>query len=214
MSAPRWHGDHPRMNDLILGRLRLAFSRPDVSPEVASGLVEVEFVAYGEDCLLSGRTVLDTDRLSDMLNAHDEYALVGVTVERLVDGEPIQVDEVVVGRDELILVHASGPRGDEDRRIFTARGHVALKMGPYQVRGFLHGLPGADPVASLRRRKTMVPLTNARIAFEIGGVLREDRVETVILNREQIDWVEEIEPDRSEFPVPTVRLEVDQPNAS
>ena len=57
---------------------------------------EVEFVAYGEDCILSGRTVLDADRLSDMLNANDEYALVGVTVERLHDGTPLQVDEVVV----------------------------------------------------------------------------------------------------------------------
>jgi hypothetical protein len=31
---------------------------------------EVDFVAYGEDFILSGRTVLDGDRLTDMLNRH------------------------------------------------------------------------------------------------------------------------------------------------
>jgi hypothetical protein len=79
--------------------------------------------------------------------------------------------------------------------------HVALKMGPYKVRGFLHALPGADPVAAMRRRKPMVPLTNVRIEFTFNGVTREDRVETVIVNREQIDWVEVVEPDRVDFPV-------------
>lgn len=205
------------MIDRIPRRLRLAFSKADVPPaedDVASALAEVKFVAYGEDCILSGRTVLDADRLSDMLNANDEYALVGVTVERLVDGQPIQVDEVVVGRDELFLVHASGPRGDESRRTRTSPQHVALKMGPYQVRGFLHALPGTDPIAAMRRRKTMIPLTNVRIEFELGGVPREDRVETVILNREQIDWVEVVEPDRAEFPVRTRHLKTDQTKAS
>ena len=76
------------------------------------GTNDVAFVAYGEDCILSGRTLLDADRLTDMLNAHDEYALEGVTVERFDSGEPLEVAEIVVPRDEIILVHASGPRGD------------------------------------------------------------------------------------------------------
>ena len=54
------------------------------------------FVAYGEDCILSGRTILDGDRLTDMLNEHDEYALIGVMVERLDGGQPMQVAELVV----------------------------------------------------------------------------------------------------------------------
>jgi hypothetical protein len=123
------------MKDRFPRRLRVAFSRPlaatvaqaesDVSDEVA-------FVAYGEDCILSGRTVLDADRLSDMLNANDEYALVGVTVERLHDGTPLQVDEVVVPR-ELCLVHATGPRGNAARRRHLPK-YVAMKVGPYEVR--------------------------------------------------------------------------------
>ena len=66
-----------------------------------------------------------------MLNDHDEYALIGVTVERFDGGPPMEVAELVVPRDELWLVHASGPRGNVERRHRTAQQHIAIKMGPY-----------------------------------------------------------------------------------
>ena len=203
------------MMDRIPRRLRVAFSRPlagsEIEEEAASG--EVAFVAYGEDCILSGRTILDADRLSDMLNAADEYALVGVTVERLDDGMPLQVDEIVVSRDELCLVHASGPRGDAARRRHTLPKHVAMKVGPYEVQGYLHGLPGADPIAAIRRRKPMIPLTEARIEYVVDGEPRGDDVDTVILNRERIEWVEVVEPDRAMFAVRPKPLENGEPNS-
>jgi hypothetical protein len=198
------------MMDRIPRRLRVAFSRPLAGEGDEAWdpiLDEVAFVAYGEDCILSGRTVLDADRLSDMLNANDEYALVGVTVERLEDGMPLQVEEILVSRSELCLVHASGPRGDATRRRHTLPKHVAMKVGPYEVRGFLHGLPGADPVESIQRRKPMIPLTNARIEYVVAGEHRADDVETVILNRDRIEWVAVVEPDRPMFVVRTKTLE-------
>ena len=195
------------MSDRIPRRLRLAFTRPsatDSAPPDTDSVAErgeVDFVAYGEDCILSGRTVLDGDRLTDMLNEHDEYDLIGVTVERFDGGPPIEVPELVVSRDELWLVHASGPRGNAERRHRTAQQHIAIKMGPYEVRGFYHALPGTDPVSAIRRRKAMVPLTGVRIEYTIAGELREVRVETVIANRDLMEWVETIEPDRLDFPV-------------
>ena len=189
------------MMDRIPRRLRVAFSRPLAAEAGSDTPDEVAFVAYGVDCILSGRTVLEADRLSDMLNAHDEYALAGVTVERLDDGMPLQVDEVVVARDELYLVHASGPRGDAARRRHTLPKHVAMKIGPYEVQGFLHGLPGADPVVSIRRRKQMIPLTGARIEYVVNGELREDQLDTVILNRDLIEWIAVVDPDRAALPV-------------
>jgi hypothetical protein len=192
------------MLDRLPQRLRFAFSKPVSPPEpaVATALDtdEVDFVAYGEDCVLAGRMVLDGDRLTDMLNDHEEYALLGVTVERFDDGQPIEIDEVVVGRDELFLVHADGPRGNVARRKVTASQCVAVKMGPYEVRGFFHGPPGTDPVDAIRRRKAMVPLTDGRIEYVLHGERRDTRVETVIMNREQIDWIEAIEADREAFP--------------
>ncbi len=197
------------MMDRLPRRLRVAFTKPDEGPDPAGETVdepapappeEMDFVAYAEDCKLSGRTIVDGGRLTDMLNDHDEYALVGVTVERFEDGRPIQVDEIVVTRDELYLVHASGPRGDAARRHHTTPMYVAIKTGPYEVRGFFHTLPGADPVAAMRRRKAMVPLTNARVEYVHGGRLEAITFETLIVNREQAEWAVAMEPSQVEFP--------------
>jgi hypothetical protein len=183
-------------------RLRVGFSNSEADSLAASTNDEhlVAFVAYGEDCILSGEAVLDADRLTDMLNDHDEYLLAGVTVERFDDGAPLDVTEIVVPRDEIFMVHASGPRGDAARRHRTMPQHLAIKMGPYQVRGFFHALPGADPVEALRRRKAMVPITEARIDYTFHGKRRETRVETLIINRQQIDWVERLIPNQEQFP--------------
>ena len=42
----------------------------------------------------------------------------------------------------LWMVHAGLPRGAVGRRTRTAPQHVAIKMGPYQVRGFIDSFPG------------------------------------------------------------------------
>jgi hypothetical protein len=183
-------------------RLRLGFSSggaDETHPIAETGLVD--FVAYGEDCILSGRAVLDADRLSDMLNAHDEYLLSGLSVDRFDGQSPFQLDdEIAIPRDEIYLVHASGPRGDAARRHRTTPQHLAINMGPYKVRGFFHSLPGADPVVAFRRRKAMVPLTDAQIEFTWHGERREIQVGTLIVNREQIDWVQVMQPSQVEFP--------------
>ena len=193
------------MIDRIPSRLRVAFTHDETAPTVEMTMVPetpdiVAFVAYGADCVLSGRTTLDGDRLSDMLNDHDEYALIGVTVERFDGGPPLAVDDVVVSRDEIWMVHAGPPRGAVGRRTRTAPRHVAIKMGPYQVRGFIHSLPGSDALASIGRRKPMIPLTDVRIAYTMLGEAREVRAATVIVNRDQIEWLTATEPDHADFP--------------
>ncbi len=135
-----------------------------------------------------------------MLNDHDEYALIGVTVERFDGGPPMVVDEIVVSRDEIWVVHTGEPRGIEARRHRTSQQYVALKMSPYQVRGFFHGLPGTNPINSIGRRKSMIPLTNVRIEYTIDGDVHETRVDVAIVNRDQVEWLDAIEPDRAEFP--------------
>jgi hypothetical protein len=199
------------MLDRIPRRLHISFTKSvpstDDSVEVTTPPApdEVDFVAYGADCILSGRTVLDDDRLTDMLNSHDEYSLSDVLVERFDGGLPITIPEIVVPRDELWLVHATGPRGTLERRRRTAQQHVAVKMGPYNVRGFYHGLPGTDPALAISRRKPMVPLTRARIEYTIGGQAREELVDAVIINRYQVEWIEAVEPDRLAFPAGPTR---------
>lgn len=189
-------------------RLRFVFGRSATSAEVADEqpqdvarpTQQVEFVAYGEDCLLSGMVRMETDRLTDMLNDHDEYLLVDVLVESLTEERAVEIREVLVRRDELLLIHATGPRGDQDRRHRTRSHPVAIQMGPYHIRGYLHALPGADPVQSIRRRKPMVPLTDAWIEFASVTGRQRRRVGAVVVNREQIDWIVPAVDDEVEMP--------------
>lgn len=199
----------PTMIESLGHRLRVAFRLPvhapvpEVEPALdraANVFPEVEFVAYGEDCLLSGRLRLDAERLTDMLNAHDEYQLIDVMVERLDGASAVEVREVLVKRDELLLVHATGPRGSQARRQRTRQHPLAVQVGPYHIRGYLHALPGSDPISSIRRRKTMVPLTEAWIEYSVGSVRQRRRVGAVVVNREQVDWIVPALDDEVELP--------------
>ena len=182
------------MNVSLGGALRLVFqsvddrSLDDASP-AAARIPKIEFVAFGEECILSGRIPMGAERLTDALNGNDRYELVDVAVERLSDGVAMDISGLIVSRDELLLVQASGPRGNVERRRRKRLHPVALQLGSYQVRGYLHALPGVDPVLSIRRRKAMIPLTDAWVEFESAAGPRRQRFQTVLVNRDRIDWI-------------------------
>jgi hypothetical protein len=185
----------------VVARPSTAAAEPaDRLPTGVARATQVEFVAYGEDCVLSGIVRMATGRLTDMLNDLDEYLLADVLVESLTDEHGVEVSEVIVRRDELLLVHAAGPRGDHVRRHRTRSHPVAIQMGPYHVRGYLHDLPGIDPVHAIRRRQPMVPLTDAWIEFQLGADRQRRRVGTVVVNRDRIDWIAPAVVDEVEMP--------------
>jgi hypothetical protein len=161
---------------------------------------DVEFVGYGEDCVIVARLPLEAERLTDLLNEQDRYLVTDVLAHGLADGTQFELPEIELQRDEVFLVHAAGPRGNADRRQRTQQHLVAIQLGPYLVQGYYHGLPGSDPVDGIRRRKAMVPLTEATIEFVAGGSVVQSRVETVIVNRELMDWVVQAEDESLEFP--------------
>jgi hypothetical protein len=192
-------------------RLSLFFHRataPDGDPGGHPGAVVlypmVDFVAFAEDCTLFGRIRLRAERLTDMLNDHEELELVDVMVQSLVDPGVIEVKEVVVPRDELLLVHATGPRGDLARRTRTRQTSVAVAIGPYAVRGNLHTVPYIDAMAALHRRSAMVPLTGALLDYQMAGDWQRQRLGTLIVNRAGIDHiieaVEHDSPDHGDIP--------------
>jgi hypothetical protein len=174
---------------IVFARVRSGTTLPDPSDATGPAGQELEFVAYGEDCLLSGLVRMSSDRLTDMLNEHDEYVLGDVLLERLEDGLGVELKEVLVTRDDLLLVHATGPRGNAERRHRTRPYPVAVKIGPYHLRGLLHGSPGRDPIQQLRRRKAMVPLTDASIDYRSGSIVQHRSAGVVVINRGQIDWI-------------------------
>ncbi|MBA2720467.1 MAG: hypothetical protein H0U52_14685 [Chloroflexi bacterium] len=177
--------------------LRLVFrGQPPViteptPPDVEEPSPEVEFVAYAEDCILSGQVELAADRLSDLINAHEQLELVDVLVADLTDGHAFEVHELAIRRDEILVVHATGPRGRVDRRQRTRQHPIVAKLGPYTVRGYIHALPGSDPIASLRHRRPMVALTDASLEYFVGREEIRRRVATVLINRQLADWIVE-----------------------
>jgi hypothetical protein len=158
-------------------------------PELAVVSIELEFAAYAEDCRIFGFLRVGTDRLSDALNDLDEYPLVDALVIGLADGRTAEARSLIVRRDELLAVRATGPRGMAARRSRRRPSPVTLLTGPYTVHGYMHTPPGADPLLAMRRRPPMVPLTEAWIEYASRGRLHRARVGTIIINRETIDWV-------------------------
>ena len=182
---------------LSLGRrLKMIFYRGtddhddvEVDPGAAVLHPMVDFVAYAEDCTLSGRIRLEADRLTDMLNDHEELQLVDVLFQSLADREAVEVREVVVPREDLLMVHATGPRGDMARRTRTRQTFVSIQSGPYEIRGQLHAAPFVDAISAMNHRGPMVPITDAVIDFRIEDEWQRHRVGTLIINRRAIDRV-------------------------
>jgi hypothetical protein len=156
----------------------------------SKGTRELEFSAYTEDCRLFAFVRLAGERLSDALNETDEVALQSALLIALEDNRAVELHELVVRRDELIVVRASGPRGNAARRIRTRPAPVAVKLGPYLVRGYVHGPPGGDPLRRFRGGRTFVPMTNAWIEYVAAGQRHRARVGPVIVNTTFLDWAE------------------------
>jgi hypothetical protein len=163
-------------------------SAPTTEPASAHGR-SIEFLAYGEDCVLLGRLRMTGDRLTDQLNAQDEYEVLDLVAERLTDGYAAEVPALLIARSELLLVQAAGPRGDANRRHRTRAYPIAAQLGPYRVHGQLHAPPGVDPEVVIHRRAPMVPLTDAWIERPVGDDRELQRIGTVVLNRDKMDWV-------------------------
>jgi len=164
-----------------------------VLERVAEDIHEPEFVAYAPlvsfEAFLPAQRVygwvrLDADRLTDLLNAHETIRLMNVLVEDLGDGRMVSADEAVVRRSEIVAVLASGPRGDAGRRTATLTHPVVVESGAYSLGGNVHVAPGVDPEQRLRSGDPMVPLTEAWLEYRSGSELRQDRIETIIVNRE------------------------------
>lgn len=190
----------------IGSRLRLVLRQPGAARAFgavdAEDLPEIEFVAYSTGERLSGRIRLDAARLTDMLNLHREFVLVDALAERLPDGGSMIVPEILVGRHELAVVRAGGPRGDRALRVPTEKHRLVMRSGRYLVAGRLHSSYGEDPLRALRRREAMIPLTDASILYRVGTDIIEEPAGTVVVNRDLVEWVREGELDARSLDLP------------
>jgi hypothetical protein len=180
-------------------RLRRATDRDDGRPATIEAPTQpidagpfIDFVAYADDCTLSGQIRLASGRLTDLLNGCDEWQLVDVMAESF-DGQAlVEIKELTVPRDEILAVQASGPRGDNERRHRTNLHPVIVQAGRLRIRGYLHARPGLDPLVVIARGTPMVPLTDASIEYEHHGLRERRRVGTVVVNRDRIAVIDRV----------------------
>lgn len=173
-------------------RLELVLQRTDeevFEPGAVTDVPLIRFAAYVANQRVFGWVRLDADRLTDLLNAHDELHLLDVGLESLPNGWPGTVDEVVIHRRDLVAVHATGPRGVAAHWQATQAHPVAIQSGSYLIGGYLHVPPGMDPIESARARPPLVPLTDALIEFWAHGRREHQSIGTIIVNRDRVDWI-------------------------
>jgi hypothetical protein len=149
----------------------------------------VELTVYAGDSVAFGRLPLTADRVTDLMNDRTEFEFVDTFVQSLDDSHGFQVSQVIVSRDEIFAVAVGGPRGDPARRTRTRPIPVELRVGRYDVSGNIHVVPGTDPIIGFRRRRMMVPLTEATIEFDSLDGRQHSRSGTILVNRDLTDWI-------------------------
>jgi hypothetical protein len=123
------------------------------------------------------------------MNDSTEFEFVDTFLQSLNDSHGLLVRTVVVARDEIFAVAVAGPRGDPARRTRTRPIPIELRVGRYDVSGNIHVVPGTDPIIGFRRRRVMVPLTEATIEFDSPDGRKLCRFGTILVNRDLTDWI-------------------------
>lgn len=158
-------------------------------PDAVADAPLVRFSAYGQRQRFFGWVRLRADRLTDLLNACEEVHLTDVEIESLDDGRTRSAEEIFLPRGDLVAVQATGPRGDVGRRRATRSHPIVVEAGNYLIAGHLHARPGDEPLADVRDRPTMFPLTDAWVEYWTDGERRLQSVGTVIVNRDRTDSI-------------------------
>ena len=182
------------MRARLQGPLRMFFQAPPAGsaehPTVEAPQVSlVELTVYADDSVAFGRLSLTADRVTDLMNDRTEFEFVDTFLQSLDDSHGLQVTTAIVARDEIFAVAVAGPRGNPTRRIRTRPIPVELRVGRYDISGNIHVVPGTDPIVGFRRRRMMVPLTEATIEFDSPDGRRLSRFGTILVNRDLTDWI-------------------------
>jgi hypothetical protein len=121
----------------------------------------------------------------------------GATVLDLVADAVPRTADVTLAIGSIVAVVATGRRGNETRRRRTDLRLARIGLARFVVTGSLHVPSGAiDPLASndpavvLAGRDTLVPLTDATIAFDLGDGVTTEQHETILINRAHATWID------------------------
>ena len=101
----------------------------------------------------------------------------------------VEAESAPICLDDLCVILATGPRGRQERRLWTRQVPVRVRIGPYSLVGYLHAPPTVDPFKSADRRP-IVALTAAIVEYTVGGKVVRDEADAVLLNRHKIERME------------------------
>jgi hypothetical protein len=152
--------------------------------------VDIDLTGFAGDCIIGGRFQLRSGRLTDELNRATSITLTDVVLDGL-DGHRVTAPTFTIERSQLCAVVGRGPRGRRSLRIATDRRRLQAQIGPYVVLGRHHGPLGATTLRAFAERDPLVPLTDATVAYVVGGVLEVVDASTLIVNRELASWYRE-----------------------
>ena len=145
---------------------------------------EIEFVGFSDDCRVEGKIDLADSRLADLLNGSRTILVREVTLFSTADGHTRALEQLEIGREELDIVVASGPRGDPKRRLATRPNGVSMKLGPYCAEGYMHAPPTANPVRGISHLPAMVAITNAVVEYRFCDEPVSQWFHTILVNRD------------------------------
>ena len=159
------------------------------APPVPVAIPLVELTIFSGDSLACGQLALSARRVTDLMNDHEAFEFLDTSLKSLDDGRELTVPAVTIAREEIFAVAVSGPRGDPVRRTRTRPMPIELHLGRYDVTGNIHAVPGTDPIASFRRRKVIVPLTEATIEYDTSAGRIRSHFTTILVNSLLADWI-------------------------
>lgn len=151
--------------------------------------MQIPFSAYADDCTVRGELELKTDRLSDFLASTTEFQLASPEFRALEDGRIVSAESCEIERDDLCVILATGPRGREERRLWTRQHPVRVRVGPYVVVGYLHSPPTIDPFRTTDRRP-IVALTSCVVGYAEADSTVWVESQAVLVNTSKIDHLE------------------------
>ena len=112
---------------------------------------------------------------------------------------------VQLQRDEIYAVKVSGPRGSQARcGSSPCRTASRRRSARTTCSGASMPRPAWMPLATMSDRGTMLPLTDATIAYVVAGILEVRDATTVIINRELSSWVRAADAESIDAELPRV----------
>jgi hypothetical protein len=167
--------------------------------------VLIPFIGYALGRRFIGYVECRGERLTDLLNRSECVVIHEAFVESYDDDTVTNLGDGEIDRSILYAIETSGPRGEGARRIQTTRHRLQVQVGPYSALGQLHASLGQMPFPSLTQRGPMIPLSDVTLGFACRGSLTLRDVETLIVNRDHVDWVRAGDEEAAAFPgIPVV----------